>query len=92
MVLNAAEEAKQQAVERSIPVVEMRGNSGIGYYFMASDRASKPGELTYITKGILQMEQLAAFFTVLSNDGEGTISSAALQMLRRALYVLASER
>src|SRR5215813_12710013 len=28
MVLDAAEEAKQQAVERSLPIVEMRGESG----------------------------------------------------------------
>jgi hypothetical protein len=89
IVLNAAEEAKQQSVERSIPVVEMKGKSGIGYYFSATDRAANPSEFTHITKGILQIGDLAAFFTILSNDDDETIASDALQMLKGARYVLA---
>jgi hypothetical protein len=86
IVLNAAEEAKQQAVERSIPVVEMKGDSGIGYYFTATDRDPKP-VFTHLTKGILQIGEVAAFFTILSKDGGEATTSDALKMLKGARYV-----
>jgi hypothetical protein len=88
IVVNAAEEAKQ-AVEPSLPIMEMRGDSGIGYYFSATDRAPKPNDFTYMTKGIFQIGDLAAFFTILSNDDAEIIASAALQMLKGARYIVA---
>ena len=87
MVLDAAEEAKQQAVERNLPISEMRGDSGIGYYFSATDRAPKPGEFKYLTQGILQIGELVTSFTILSNDGGATIASDALRMLKGAHQV-----
>jgi hypothetical protein len=56
----------------------MRGESGMGYYFSATDRAPKPGEFKYLTQGILHIGELVASFTILSNDGGEANASDAL--------------
>lgn len=88
-VAKAAEDAKAQAVERHIPVVEIRGESGIGYYFSATDRSPKPGEFKYLTQGMVRIDELAAAFTILTNDGADEVVPDALRMLRRARHVYA---
>jgi len=40
----AAQSALSQAVEKSLPVQELRGGNAQGSYFSATDRAPKPGE------------------------------------------------
>ena len=87
MVAEVAEAARRQAVERSIPIVEMQGNSGIGYYFSATDRAPKSDEFRYMTQGVLRIGELAATFTILTNDGGELIASDALELLKGARYV-----
>ena len=87
VVANAAETAKRQAVERDIPIVEIRGDSTNGYYFSATDRAPKPGEFKYMAQGMLRLGELSATFTVLSNDSAGSVVADALKMLKAARHV-----
>ena len=81
-VQNAANHAASQAVENSIPLKEITGNSIQGYYFSATDKAPKPGEYKYMTQGTLQLNELTIPFTILSNDGGETDVSNALNMLK----------
>lgn len=87
MVNKAADEAKSQAIEQVIPLKEITGTSGIGYYFSATDRAPKPGEFKYLTQGILRVGELALIFTVLTNDGGEMALANAMEMLKGAKSV-----
>lgn len=86
MVERAAADASKQAVERNLPVVELKGGAGAGFYFFATDRAPAPGEYKYLTQGAMAVGDLVVTFTVLSNDAESAEAKAALEMLRGARH------
>lgn len=85
-VRRAADEAQQQAVEKTIEVKELKGTSATGYYFSATDRAPKPGEYKYLTQGMLSTGDLRVTFTILTNDGQEQIAQSALAMLASAAH------
>jgi len=85
-VASAAERVKAQAIEKSIPVLELKGREGSGYYFRATDRAPQPGQYMYLTQGMLALGELRIGFTILTNDGHQTAAAAALEMLRGARW------
>lgn len=87
IVRQTADEAKSQAIEQVIPLKEIAGTSGIGYYFSATDRAPKPGEFKYLTQGTLRVGELALMFTVLTNDGGEMALADAMEMLKGAKHV-----
>ena len=86
IVERGAADASKQAVERNIPIVELKGNSGAGFYFFATDRAPAPGEYKYLTQGAIAVGDLVVSFTVLSNDADSAEVKAALEMLRGARH------
>jgi hypothetical protein len=81
-VARAAEELKEQAVEKSFDVVQLKGPAARGYYVKATDRAPKAGEYKYMTQGMVALGNVRVTLTVLTNDGQSAIVSAALDMLR----------
>lgn len=83
----AVEEARKQAVEKEIPIQELKGPSVTGYYFSVTDKSPKPGEYKYMTQGFFLAGGLAPTFTVLTNDGSENIVAEALVMLRNAVHV-----
>jgi len=86
-VERAAEGAKSQAVEKVIEVKELKGASGVGYYFSATDRAPGPGEYKYMTQGMIRVGGLVAAFTILTNDGQTSIVTDAVAMIGSANQV-----
>ncbi len=86
MVEQTAEQMKPMAVEKRIEVVELRGTSGIGYYYVATDKAPKPGEYKYLTQGMLRVDNLLVTFTILTNDGQNDVVADALVMLQSAIH------
>ncbi len=86
MVEQTAEQMKPMAVEKHIEVVELRGTNGIGYYYVATDKAPKPGEYKYLTQGMLRVDSLLVTFTILTNDGQNDVVADALAMLRSAVH------
>jgi hypothetical protein len=86
-VQRAADEAKRDAVENTLPLVEFAGASGSGYYFSATDKAPAPGDFKYLTEGMLQVEDLTVAFTILANEGQQDITTAALDMVKSAARV-----
>jgi hypothetical protein len=85
-VQNAADRAQSQAVERALPLKDLKGPSGFGYYFAATDRAPAPGECKNLTQGMMSVGALIVTFTILTNDGQEKIVADALTMLASARY------
>jgi hypothetical protein len=86
-VRRAAERAKNQAVEKTVPVKELKGPSAMGYYFSVTDRAPRPEEYKYMTQGILQVGAVTPTFTILTNDETEGIVIQSLSMLEGARHV-----
>lgn len=86
-VQKAADDAKAQAVEKTLPLVEFAGSSGPGFYFSATDKAPNPGEYKYMTQGMLKVSELTVTFTILTNDGQEQVTQNALGMLKSAVHV-----
>ena len=82
----AAKHAALQSVERILPIREITGADGRGFYFAATDRAPKPGEYKYLKQGILRVGAIALAFTVLTNEGEDAVVRSALEVLRTAAH------
>ncbi|MGC1389115.1 MAG: hypothetical protein WA807_13980 [Steroidobacteraceae bacterium] len=85
-VAAAARSAQSQSVEGVLPLQEITGVDGRGFYFTATDRAPKPNEAKYLTQGIIRVGEISLAFTVLTNDGQETVVRAALEMLRTAVH------
>ncbi|MGO8830560.1 MAG: hypothetical protein ACLQT5_15055 [Steroidobacteraceae bacterium] len=85
-VAGAAKSAASQAVESALPLQEIKGVDGRGFYFTATDRAPRPGEAKYLAQGIIRVGEIALAFTVLTNDGQEAVVRSAFDMLRTAVH------
>jgi hypothetical protein len=83
-VQRAADQLKRQVAESFLPLEELTGAKGPGYYFSATDKAPKPDEFQYLTQGMLLVGELAVTFSILTNDGQAMVRDEALAMLRSA--------
>ena len=86
LIEKAATDATRRAVEQKIEVKELKGASGPGYYFTATDPAPAPGEYKYLTQGTIKVGEILAEFTILTNDGQGDVVQAALSMMAGATH------
>ena len=87
LVLQTAEVAQPEAVEEKIEIKKLDGLSGPGYYFSVTDRAPRPGEYKYMTKGMIRVGDLLVSFTILTNDNQRDIVTDAIAMLKSAVYL-----
>jgi len=86
-VEDSARKAEPSSVEKKLEVMEIRGASGRGYYFFATDPSPRPGTWKYMTQGILRIGELAVSFTILTNEGQNGVINDALRMLRNAKHL-----
>ena len=86
-VERSAKSAEASSVEKKLEVMEIRGASGRGYYFFATDPSPKPGTWKYMTQGIIRVGELAISFTILTNEGQSGVINDALRMLRNAKHL-----
>jgi hypothetical protein len=86
-VQKAADELKAQALEQTIPIIELTGASGPGFYFSVTDKAPNPGEYKYLTQGLLRVGELAVSFSILTNDGQEQVREDALTLLKSAVHL-----
>jgi hypothetical protein len=84
LVAASAQRLAPRAVEKQLTIKELVGPSCRGYYFFATDRAPPPGEWKYLTQGIVRIGAVDVEFDILTNDGEGAVGTAALEMIRHA--------
>ncbi len=83
-VKKSADDAKSQAVEKEIVVVDFKGSSGFGSYFSATDRAPEPGGYKYLTQGIMVDGDVSVAFTILANGDPTPIVKQALEVIKTA--------
>jgi len=86
MVRSAAERIREQATEETIEIRRLQGADGVGFYFLATDRAPQPDGFKYMHQGALQVGDLTVTFTILTNDGQQAVVEEALAMLKAAVH------
>lgn len=86
LVQKSADQVQSQASNK-IEIKELKGGPGAGYYFLAIDPAPKPGEWKFMTEGVLRLDDLRVTFTILTNDGQDAVVSAALEWLKGATCI-----
>jgi len=82
----AAERMRGQTVEEILEIRRLQGASGVGFYFVATDRAPQPEEFRFMNQGALQVGDLTVTFTILTNEGQEAVIEEAFAMLRDAAY------
>lgn len=70
------------AVEDKIVLQEVRGPAAVGYFYSLTDKAPKPGEYEFLTKGVTSVGDLLLSVTILSHTKESESVRDALSMLR----------
>lgn len=73
-----------RAVETKIALREIRGPNNTGYFFSLTDKAHKPGEFQYMTRGGMTVGNLLLNVTILHRVKESESLKEALFMLREA--------
>jgi len=73
-----------KAVETKIVLREIRGPNNTGYFFSLTDKAHKPGEFRYMTRGGMTVGNLFLNVTILHRVKESESVKEALFMLREA--------
>jgi hypothetical protein len=86
IVRAAAEQIRSQSVEENLEIRRLQGASGVGYYFVATDRAPQPEEFRFMNQGALQVGDLTVTFTILTNEGQEAVVEEAFAMLKSAVY------
>ncbi len=86
IVRAAAERIRGQSVEENLEIRRLQGASGVGFYFVATDRAPQPEEFRFMNQGALQVGDLTVTFTILTNDGQEAVVEEAFAMLKSAVY------
>jgi hypothetical protein len=81
---SSAEKILPQAVEKSLPIQDLRAANVQGYYFSATDRAPQPGEFQYLTQGAVSIQGLPVAFTIFSNGDPQATVEPVLRMLKAA--------
>ena len=87
IVRQSAQKAERQAVESENMVKELKGASGVGYYFFATDRSPGPDEYKYMTQGMIRVGNLGVAFTILAHRNDSAATDEVLDMLRGARHV-----
>lgn len=91
LVQQAAERAKLQSVEKNLRLIELKGTSGSGYYFSATDRAPETEGYKYMTQGTMRVGNLMVMFTLLTNDSQESVVNEALSMLKSATHLVSDK-
>lgn len=82
----AAERIRGQSVEETLEIRRLQGANGVGFYFVATDRAPQPEEFRFMNQGALQVGDLTVMFTILTNEGQDAVVEQAFAMLKSAVY------
>lgn len=85
-VRGAADRIRDQVVEETLEIRRLQGASGVGFYFVATDRAPQPEEFRYMNQGALQVGDLTVMFTILTNEGQDAVVEEAFEMLKGAVH------
>ncbi|MFZ2508380.1 MAG: hypothetical protein WAW79_07910 [Steroidobacteraceae bacterium] len=85
-VRSAAERVRERVDEPPPEIRRLQGESGVGFYFAATDRAPQPEDHRYTNQGALQVGELTVMFTILTNPDQEAVVELALAMLTGATH------
>lgn len=75
------------STEKSPKLHRIKGTSGVGYYFSASELKPGPAGFRHVTAGVLGVGNLVVDFSVMSAAAEPQVVDRALTMLRGARHI-----
>ena len=87
MILQSAESAGRQSVEKNLKVEDFRSTQVFGSYFSATDRAPLPGEYKYMHSGAAALENIVVTFTALSQERPEELNQAVLGVVKSLALV-----
>lgn len=76
-----------RAVETTLELRELNGDSSAGYFFSLTDGQAKPGEYVYLTQGAVGVGDLLLLFTILTQTRDSEALQDGLTMLRQARHL-----
>ena len=82
MTQSAAKEAGTRAVEKELPLKDLKGPGKSGYYYSATDREVEPDGYKYLTQGGVGFGELAVSFTILANKQPQEVAAKGLEIVR----------
>ena len=76
-----------EAVEKELKFRELKGKTGLGYYFSITDKAPaiKAGEYKYMSQGGIPVGNLLVMFTILSNEKDAVDIPIAREIIANAI-------
>jgi len=76
-----------EAVEKELRFRELKGKTGLGYYFSITDKAPaiKAGEYKYMTQGGIPVGNLLVMFTIFSNEKDSVDVPIARGIIANAI-------
>jgi hypothetical protein len=83
----AADKLLPRTVEKVATLHDLRGSQSTGFYYVLTDRESKPGEYTHLTQGMFLTGELLTTFTVLHRTPESSEVTQALAAFAEATFV-----
>jgi len=76
----------EKPAEETPEIRRLQGASGVGFYFIATDRAPQPEEFRYMNQGALEVGDLTVTFTILTNEGQDAVVEEAFAILKAAVH------
>ncbi len=73
-----------EAEEKSVQLQPLGSPRPSGYYFLLTDKTTKPGEFKYMIRGLRGLEQLRLNFTILFNRRDDPVVETILDVLQSA--------
>jgi hypothetical protein len=76
-----------EAVEKELKLQELKGKTGLGYYFTLTDKAPsiKPGEFKYMSQGGIPVGDLLVMFTIFYNAKHSADAPIAREIITNAV-------
>jgi len=86
LIDNEARKMLPSAVEKELAVKEFKAAAGPGYYYLATDKAPKPGEYPYVVRAISGVGDLVLSVTVLCRAKDSPAIADTLRALQHAAH------
>ena len=74
----------ENAVQSRLNLKEIKGKTSLGYYYLLTDKAPKPGGYKFIIQGGLGVGNLLIMYTIFSNEKYSEFSTLILKMVTTA--------
>jgi len=72
------------AVEKELPLTQLKGPAAHGYYFTATDKAPRPGEYRCMTSAVVGVGKLLLDVTILHQSTDAEEVQQTIEMLKEA--------